>query len=211
MASKRISMKGRGADLFFGDYTPPDSAGIDVVEPIDLEAIAADSPPPPPADEVVASIASQPVVIADFLTLASAASQGKDETESTTASPPSIKQSSKRASTLTGKRASGQAGKRDIVEASTRESRHASTLVVSADTIEALRRAVREPGREVAYVRLTPEEKGQVSDIVYDYKKRGQRTTENELHRIAINHLLHDYHEYGAESVLAHVLARLLA
>jgi len=79
------------------------------------------------------------------------------------------------------------------------------------DSIEAIRRALREPGREVAYVRLTPEEKGLVGDIVHAYKKRGQRTTENELHRIAINHLLQDYHEYGEESVLARVLASLRA
>ena len=55
------------------------------------------------------------------------------------------------------------------------------------------------------------EEKAQLSDIVYTYKRQGQKTYENEVNRIAINYLLLDYHEHGEQSVLARVLAALLA
>ena len=88
----------------------------------------------------------------------------------------------------------------------------ASTLAgVEAETIDAIRKVVKTQGREVSFIRLTPEEKGQISDIVYTYKRQGQKTTENQINRIAINYLLHDYHEHGEQSVLARVLASLLA
>jgi hypothetical protein len=82
---------------------------------------------------------------------------------------------------------------------------------VESETIEAIRKVVKTQGREVSFIRLTPEEKAQVSDIVYTYKRQGQKTTENQINRIAINYLLHDYHEHGEQSVLARVLAILLA
>ena len=88
----------------------------------------------------------------------------------------------------------------------------ASTLAsVEAETIDAIRKVVKTQGRDVSFIRLTPEEKAQVSDIVYTYKRQGQKTTENQINRIAINYLLHDYHEHGEQSVLARVLASLLA
>jgi hypothetical protein len=99
---------------------------------------------------------------------------------------------------------------------SERSSQHASELAstlaeLDAETIDAIRKVVKVQGREVSFIRLTPEEKAQVSDIVYTYKRQGQKTTENQINRIAINYLLHDYHEHGEQSVLARVLASLLA
>ena len=50
-----------------------------------------------------------------------------------------------------------------------------------------------------------------LSDIVYTYKRQGQKTSETEINRIALNYLLLDYREHGQQSVLARVLAALLA
>ncbi len=86
-----------------------------------------------------------------------------------------------------------------------------TSIDVGATTIEAIRKVVKGPGREVSFVRLTPEEKAEVVDIVYTYRRQGQKTTENEINRIALNYLLHDYHEHGERSVLAQVLAALSA
>jgi len=98
---------------------------------------------------------------------------------------------------------------------STRASKQASTLASSstdlADVIEAIRRVVKVPGKEVSFVRLTPDEKGHLADIVYTYKRRGRKTTENEINRIAVNFILEDYHANGEASVLARVLEALRA
>lgn len=81
----------------------------------------------------------------------------------------------------------------------------------AGDLIERVRRRVRHFGKEVVYVRLTPEEKRQLAEIAYAYKTQDIRTSENEIGRIGLNWLLEDYHDNGASSVLARVLAALNA
>ncbi len=88
---------------------------------------------------------------------------------------------------------------------------HNRDTVVSRhqDTIEIIRKAVKELGKEAATYRFTQEEKRMLSDIVYSYKGRGIRTSENEITRIAINALVEDYRQNGENSTLARVLERL--
>ena len=74
-----------------------------------------------------------------------------------------------------------------------------------------IRRTIRAAGKEVVYVRLTAAEKAELADIVYTYKRRGQKTSDTEISRIAVNYLIQDYKENGEQSVLARVLAALLA
>jgi hypothetical protein len=95
-------------------------------------------------------------------------------------------------------------------------SKHASTLASQPDSylpeaVATIRKVVKAPGREVSFVRLSPQEKGQLADIVYTYKRQGQKTSENEINRIALNFLLADYHAHGEQSMLARVLAALQA
>lgn len=75
--------------------------------------------------------------------------------------------------------------------------------------LEQIRKVVRQVGKEAATYRLTQAEKQQLADIVYTYKRRGYRTSDNELARIAINWLVLDYQEQGEQSVLACVLESL--
>ena len=79
------------------------------------------------------------------------------------------------------------------------------------ETIEAIRKAVKVSGKEVAYIRLTPEEKQDVAEIVYTYTRQGKKTTENEVGRIALNYILIDYKAKGEQSILARVIDALLA
>ncbi len=95
-------------------------------------------------------------------------------------------------------------------------SKHASMLASVTNSylpeaVAAIRKVVKAPGREVSFVRLSPQEKGQLADIVYTYKRQGQKTSENEINRIALNFLLADYHAHGEQSMLARVLAALQA
>lgn len=88
----------------------------------------------------------------------------------------------------------------------------ASTLTnQDAENIERIRKVVKAIGKEVTYVRLLPEEKEKLGDIVYAYKRLGIKTSENEIGRIAINFLTQDYEAHGENSVLAKVLAALNA
>jgi hypothetical protein len=76
-------------------------------------------------------------------------------------------------------------------------------------TIEAVRRVVKEFGKEAATHRFTVREKQVIAEIVYDYKGNGVRTSENEIARIAINWLINDYHQNRENSVLDLVLQAL--
>lgn len=79
------------------------------------------------------------------------------------------------------------------------------------NVIEEIRKTVKVIGKSELYVRLTPEEKSLLADIVYTYKRQGVKTSENEVSRIALNFLTADYQANGAASILAQVIEALLA
>ncbi len=88
----------------------------------------------------------------------------------------------------------------------------ASTLASDpARLLEEIRKAVKAQGKEVAYVRLTQQEKNELADIIYTYKRQGIKTTETEIGRIAINYLVEDYRANGKASILARLLTLLNA
>jgi hypothetical protein len=92
------------------------------------------------------------------------------------------------------------------------DSRKASILastLANKTAIEAIRKSVKHPGKEVTFVRLTNKEKEQLGDIVYTYKKQGIKTSENEIARIGLNQLVEDYKTNGQNSTLAKVLKAL--
>ena len=77
------------------------------------------------------------------------------------------------------------------------------------DMIEAVRKAVKQIGKEPATQRLTLEEKQGLDDIEYSYKRQGIKTSGNEIIRIATNYIVRDYRKNGENSILAKVLNRL--
>ena len=175
---KRVSLKGKGAELFFGEFP------ADAQDDRDSGALAT------PSERPAVSVATSP-------SEPSMATIPEAETSKRSAEP-------KRAVRARPSRAAGRGNGAADHSAQPLPS-------VEASAVEAIRQVIKVPGREVSYVRVTPEEKAQLSDIVYTYKRQGQKTSENELNRIAINYLLLDYHEHGEHSVLARVLAALLA
>ena len=89
--------------------------------------------------------------------------------------------------------------------------RHPDTTTppLGPELIQAVRKAVKAIGKEGATLRLTVAEKQQLKDMVYTYTRRGQRTSETELIRIATNYMLEDYRRNGEHSLVAQVLAAL--
>ncbi len=75
--------------------------------------------------------------------------------------------------------------------------------------IELVRKAVKEFGKEAATHRFTEAEKKEIADIIYTYKNRGMKTSENEITRIAVNILFEDYRANGENSVLHNILKAL--
>jgi hypothetical protein len=82
-------------------------------------------------------------------------------------------------------------------------------LMTEEDMIEAVRKAVKQIGKEAATQRLTLEEKQALDDIEYSYKRQGIKTSGNEIIRTAINYIVRDYQQNGENSILAKVLNRL--
>ena len=77
--------------------------------------------------------------------------------------------------------------------------------------IETIRKVVKGSGKEIAFARLTSQEKGRLTDVVYGFRRQGIRTSENEVLRIAINHLLEDFKDCGKQSILPRVIEALRA
>ena len=110
--------------------------------------------------------------------------------------------------TQSGEDASTLARKQESLQAS----KQASTLALPPDLIEAVRRTVKNPGKEeVLYVRISKEEKDKLSDVSYTYKRQGIKTSDNEIVRVALNALLEEYKINREKSVLALILESLHA
>src|SRR5213080_2878369 len=78
-----------------------------------------------------------------------------------------------------------------------------------AEMLEAVRKAVKQIGKEPATQRLTLEEKQALKAIEFTYGQQGILTSGNEIIRIAMNYALKDYQKNGENSILAKVLQRL--
>jgi hypothetical protein len=89
--------------------------------------------------------------------------------------------------------------------------RNQDTVVSDAedDILDVVRKAVRQIGKEAATHRFTLDEKNNLADIEYTYRRQSIRTSENEITRIAINYFIEDYRAHGDSSLLAKILRRL--
>jgi hypothetical protein len=187
--ARRVSVKGKGADLFFGEGLAQPASPATTAAPselaLDRSFVAApmETPAPNAIDDQIEAAPAQPT--------------GRPSRRRASAPTPATQSTANlSASTL----------------ASTATDQPAVAAAPYAPAlIEQIRKTVKAPGREVSFVRLTPEEKGHLADLVYTYKRQGIKTSENEINRIAVNYILSDYVENGAESVLARVIAALRA
>ncbi len=84
-----------------------------------------------------------------------------------------------------------------------------TTPRVHGVAIELVRKAVKEFGKEAATHRFTADEKKEIADLIYTYRSRGVKTSENEIARIAINFIIEDYRENGENGILHKILEAL--
>jgi hypothetical protein len=89
-------------------------------------------------------------------------------------------------------------------------SNHTTMIPLTEEGIlEAVRKAVKQVGKEAATQRLTLEEKQNLKTIEYTYMQQGILTSSNEIIRIATNYIVRDHQKNGEKSVLAKVLRKL--
>jgi hypothetical protein len=77
------------------------------------------------------------------------------------------------------------------------------------ELLEAIRKSVKQIGKEAATQRLTLEEKNALRAIKFTYEQLGIMTSGNEIIRVGMNFILKDYQKNGESSILAKVLKRL--
>ncbi len=188
MPSKRVSLKGKGADLFFsGEQVAVAETNLTESETSSVTSSSQGS------QESSSGVPGQPDSTVAQRTTRTRRSQPLPATDTDEA----IRDMS---SMPDDSQANGQ----DIYQAST-------IARFNNETIDAIRKIVKVVGREVSFVRLSTEEKRRLAEIVFTYKMQGIKTSENEINRIAINLLLEDYETNVEQGVLARVLAALRA
>jgi hypothetical protein len=77
--------------------------------------------------------------------------------------------------------------------------------------VETVRLAIKEIGKEAATHRFTKAEKEAIAALVYNFKRQGIRSSENEITRIAVNFIINDYNAKGDQSLLVKALHALNA
>ena len=105
------------------------------------------------------------------------------------------------------------------IEPSPPDDNHATTIPSNHDTvvprhhdsiaIEEVRKAVRMFGKEAATHRFTLEEKQTLAEIIFSFRQKNLRTSENQITRIAINWLMLDYKKTQENSILHQALLAL--
>ena len=85
-------------------------------------------------------------------------------------------------------------------------------ILVSCDhdtMVENIVNALRESGKEASTYRLATSEKIFLAEIIFSFRKSQIHISENEIVRMAIHFLLHDYISRRKKSVLAIVIKNL--
>jgi hypothetical protein len=202
----RVSLKGKGADIFFGDYTPPGLAEP-TTEPVPE---AAQSPAPATATE-------------------GGRGPGRDREEDRTVITPPI-------STQARLQADVQAAEQDILQAAQQESivasksasrqerlrnggrgvvtggpptAHETGPAVLQEVPDDVWDSLEEPATITNSFRYTDAELSTLTDVLYQIgKQQGAKISKQEVARLGLNVVLDDYHRRGPASLLGQLAAR---
>jgi hypothetical protein len=202
---KRVSVRGRGADLFFGDFDPADAPPPPDQEPAfaapqvtTVIPVADDAPEPgPPVAITAPPPVSAPPVAGD--------DEERPETPSLDEGP--IDQVSKQASKHVGKRA--------IKQASNKTSKADASLDTAGDgaldpgVLGFLWENLVEQATLANTFRYTEQELDWLADALYEITKRHRaRLTKQDIARLGLNAVLWDYRVRGDASLLGEFVRR---
>jgi hypothetical protein len=220
--AKRVSLKGKGADIFFGDYAPP---GMSAPESPAADAPVVDSSSTATSEKersqsgvglstTTATDAAGPIV-------KSAADRVAQLDVQTISPPPKIggesKQASKNERVLARKPARMRVGKQRGVQASSLDTEMPSVedpdvaddAVGSAGIGLDVWTRVDMPATITNSFRYTEAELSTLTDVLYEIgKQHGAKLTKQDVARLGLNVILDEYRRRGADSLLGKLAAR---
>ncbi len=180
--AKRVSLKGKGADLFFGDYTPAPPEAESAAEPV---APAADAP------------GADPTVSNNQLAHPDPSPLSATNAESPSLLPDNDQQARKQASQPARKHGRVQGATASVASADQPDADP------STSTVQRVCDRVNEPATITNSFRYTEEELSTLTDVLYDIgKRRGAKLTKQDVARLGLNFVLQDYEARGEASLL---------
>ena len=205
--AKRVSLKGKGADIFFGEYAPP---GMSEPEASVVDASATDTPESAAGLSGGASAdAANPLAPTTADSLDQGARQAAPLAEESHAG--------KQASMLAGKpariRASKKDGARGVVPdegaASAEQAEVQGDVFSIVDIAADVWTRVDMPATITNSFRYTESELSTLTDVLYEVGKlHGAKLTKQDVARLGLNVILDEYRRRGAGSLLGKLAAR---
>jgi hypothetical protein len=218
--AKRVSLKGKGADIFFGDYAPP---SISAPESPDADApVVESSSTATPDKDRSQSDAGMAIATAtdDAGSVASTRTDfvAQHDVQTVAPSPKSAsKQASKNERLHTRKPARMHASKQTSVQASgldtetpsVENSDIAGDAVGSGEIDPDVWTRVDMPATITNSFRYTEAELSTLTDVLYEIgKQHGAKLTKQDVARLGLNVILDEYRRRGASSLLGKLAAR---
>jgi hypothetical protein len=189
----RVSLKGKGADIFFGDYTPPGLAGPEPAGPANESGRTPERERE--ADRTASTADKQALLQAD-MQVAEQDSLQADQQESIVAS----KSASRQERLRTGGRGVVTGGPPTAHEAES-----AALRDVPDDVWDSLE----EPATITNSFRYTDAELSALTDVLYQIgKQQKAKLSKQEVARLGLNVVLDDYRRRGSGSLLGQLATR---
>jgi len=236
--ARRVSLKGRGADIFFGDYTPPsaETPAVDEVtttaageEPAEVAPEAGGDPAPRPDERAAdgparrhprSSTKQASLQASKLASLQEIQSERQDTAEANPvqASKLASKHASLQSETQAGDNDDHQPGGR-LAEASGPFTTDSAERSASHDVRGAAVGDVEVEGEVLVRIdapaaitssfRYTEAELSALTDVLYEVSKQsGARVTKQDVARLGLNVVLEDYYRRGQKSLLGQLAAR---
>jgi len=220
--AKRVSLKGKGADIFFGDYAPPGMSASESPA-TDAPVVDSSSTAPPEKERSQAGVGLSTTTATDAAgPVVESAADPVAQLDVQTISPrPKTGAESKKASKnerlLAIKPARIQVSKQSGVQASSLDTEMPSVdnPDVAGDAIGSpeidpdVWMRVDMPATITNSFRYTEAELSTLTDVLYEIgKQHGAKLTKQDVARLGLNVILDDYRHRGADSLLGKLAAR---
>jgi len=207
--AKRVSLKGKGADIFFGDYAPP---GVPTPEAPATDASFVDVLSAATPDATPDNDRSLPDTAGSAVST-TAESSAQDVTQTAPPSPPAIidasKQASQIGSVLTSKQARTRASTQSGLQESTQGEKTTAGAGGGAEIDADVWTRVDMPATITNSFRYTEAELSTLTDVLYEIgKQHGAKLTKQDVARLGLNVILDEYRRRGSDSLLGKLAAR---
>jgi hypothetical protein len=204
---RRISVKGKGADIFFGEYSPaqlvaPDTDGHAGQDP-SLDSTASPTMPPEGGTGAQASNQArmQESKTASMLASVSTNDDGQVDAPDTLVDA-SVLPAVQQASMQESKKARRRSGSRSPVQSD-------KELVTNSETLSAIWPLISAKATVTNAFRYTSEELSLLEDVIYHISKQhGVKLSKQDIARLGLDFAISEYQKRGGESLIGELIER---